>query len=177
MASSVSGPEPVSAPIRRLRICRSPGRLIPGLQPDSGSDLNRTGTITRVPGRRWSTAATELAASSRKINLQRASGGLKVEQTRLYARQLPVLKLAGETARKHFKLRTTSLSSLSSFQWGAAPRSDRGEANMVSRHHRSHNTFLTSDRSRTPAGGIDHLRGRTHFFHAVSNSVQQCRSN
>ena len=27
--------------------------MIPGLQTDSGSDLNRTGAIPRVPGGRW----------------------------------------------------------------------------------------------------------------------------
>ncbi len=57
MASSVYGPERVFARIRRLRICQSPGRLIPGLQTDSVSDLRVT----------W-----RLATRLRKVNLRQA---------------------------------------------------------------------------------------------------------
>ena len=45
MASSVYGRERAFARIRKRRIFQSPGRLTPGLQTDSESDLNRPGTI------------------------------------------------------------------------------------------------------------------------------------
>ena len=56
MASSVYGPERVFARIRRLRICQSPGRLIPGLQTDSESALRVTWRLARL----------------RKVNLRQA---------------------------------------------------------------------------------------------------------
>jgi peptidoglycan hydrolase-like protein with peptidoglycan-binding domain len=67
--------------------------------------------------------ATRGTTRLRKVNLLQAKNGLKVrgEQAGHYgtqSRQLQLLKAAGEPARRHFKLRTTTThSSLSSFQW------------------------------------------------------------
>jgi hypothetical protein len=65
MARSVYEPEPAFARIRKLRSCRSPGRLMPRLQPDSELDPNRPGTILKVPGGRADTRAKPSAGSKR----------------------------------------------------------------------------------------------------------------
>ena len=109
MASSVCGAEPAFARIRRLRICQSLARLMPGLQTGSGSDLNRPGAIPKVPSGMFGTVATGLAARLREINLPQALGGLSVEQAIFRARksQGPLLsKTTEETALTNNKLRT-----------------------------------------------------------------------
>ena len=121
MASSVSGPEPVFARIRRLRVCLSPGRLIPELQRDSGSDLNRSGTIPGVPGGKLGASATGLTLRLTEINLQQALGGRWLEQARLRGRKFQGLllsKTTAETALTDNQLRTenTISSAMSIFQ-------------------------------------------------------------
>ena len=74
------------AHIRRLRISPSLGKLIPGLQMDSESGLNRSGAIPRIPGTRPAKLATGLAMRSREISLRQAFGGLRLEPTRLRGR-------------------------------------------------------------------------------------------
>src|ERR1700687_1755818 len=109
MASSAYGPEPVFARIRRLRICLSPGRLIPGLQRASGSDLNRPGTLPRVAGGKLGTSSTGLTLRLTEINLQQASGGLRLEQARLRERKSQELlpsKTIAEEALTDNTLRT-----------------------------------------------------------------------
>jgi len=114
MASSVYGPGPVFAYIRRLRVIPSPGRLILALQLDSESGRNRTGEIPRVPGARTGTVATVLSATLSETNLRQASGGLRVEQARPRGRKSPRLlrwKTPVKAVLTNHKLRTKSTTS------------------------------------------------------------------
>src|ERR1700674_3884124 len=97
MASSVSGPEPAFARIRRLRTFPSAGRLMPGPQTDSGSDLNRSGT---TPGGTLGAVPTGLAVTLTAVNRQQALGELRVEPARLSGRKSQGLFLPRTTAER-----------------------------------------------------------------------------
>src|SRR5205807_7156231 len=117
MAPSVYGPEPVFAPIRRLKICQSRGKWIFGLQIDSGSDLNRAGAVSRV-SRRLGTAATGPEAKLKEGNRQRGLDGLSVEQAILGGRKsqgLLLPKTTAETTLINNKRRTINAISSSIF--------------------------------------------------------------
>ncbi len=118
MASSVSGPEPAFARIRRLRTFPSAGRLMPGLQTDSGSDLNRSGTIPGVPGGTLDAVPTGPAVTLTEVNLQQALGELKVKPGSLSGRKSHGLFLPNTTAERTLtnnKLRTKNTNSSPAF--------------------------------------------------------------
>jgi len=64
MARLVYEPEPASALIRRLRICRSPVRLMPKQQPDLESDPNQPGARFKVLVEKLDTGTNPQLASS-----------------------------------------------------------------------------------------------------------------
>src|ERR1700730_7874931 len=100
MVSSVSGPEPAFARIRRLRTFPSAGRLLPGPQTDSGSDLNRSGTTPGVTGGTLGAVPRGLAVTLTAVNRQQALGELRVEPARLSGRKSQGLFLPRTTAER-----------------------------------------------------------------------------
>ena len=141
MASSVSGPEPAFGRIRRLRTFQSAGRLMPGLQTDSGSDLNRPGTIAGLQEGTLGAVPTGLAVTFTGVNLQPALGGLKVEPARLGGRKSQGLLLPETTTERtptNRQLRTKNTNSNPAFPvafrtlYGQQTPSQFGERCLVS---------------------------------------------
>src|ERR1700680_5104488 len=143
MASSVSAPGPACVPIRRLRTFQSAGWLMPGLQTDLGSDLNRSGTI---PGGTLGALPTGLVVTLTQLNLLPALGGLKEEPARLGGRKSQGLLLPEATAERsptNHQLRTKNTNSSPVFLWlfrrlyGQPTPSQFGERCLVSRSLRT----------------------------------------
>lgn len=91
-------------------------------QPVTGElDIQTAGKLgVRQEGREKTDYVMTKGKPSAGIKWAKSSGGRARDYGR-QSRQLPLLKAAGETARRHFKLITTTThSSLSSLQFGAA---------------------------------------------------------